>query len=210
MEFGHQRKSKQRLLGVGAVVALHVLVLYALVTGLARKAVEVLPAPIETKIIEELTVKEEPPPPPPPPDFKPPPPNFVPPPEIVIATPPPPPPAAITAVTTEPPLPGPPPVPAPVSTSVRTDPVIKARNCREPEYPPASQRLGEHGTVMLAMLVGIDGKVSESRVQSSSGYPRLDEAARLALSRCRFTPGTADGEPASAWAKIKYVWRLPK
>jgi protein TonB len=88
--------------------------------------------------------------------------------------------------------------------------VVKARNCREPEYPSASQRLGEHGTVVLAMLVGADGKVTESKVEKSSGYPRLDEAARVALSRCRFTPGTSNGVPEPAWAPIKYVWKLPK
>jgi periplasmic protein TonB len=54
--------------------------------GLAQRLVEVIKAPIETKIIEE--VKPPPPPPPenlpPPPKFAPPPPSFVPPPEVNV------------------------------------------------------------------------------------------------------------------------------
>src|SRR5688500_20389532 len=66
---------------------LHLAIGYALVTGLARKVVEVIKAPLETKIIEE--VKKPPPdqPPPPPPKMAAPPPPFIPPPEINIQVP---------------------------------------------------------------------------------------------------------------------------
>src|ERR671926_307135 len=52
---------------IAMVVLLHIAIGYALVTGLARKVVEVIKAPLETKIIEEI--KKPPPdqPPPPPP-----------------------------------------------------------------------------------------------------------------------------------------------
>jgi hypothetical protein len=55
--------------------------------GLARKVVEVIKAPIETKIIEEI--KKPPPdtPPPPPPKLAAPPPPFIPPPEVNIQVP---------------------------------------------------------------------------------------------------------------------------
>ena len=85
-----QRNPGKHLTGIGIVVVLHVLLGWALVSGLARKVVEVIKAPIETKIIEE--VKPPPPPetpPPPPPKMALPPPSFVPPPEIQIANPPP-------------------------------------------------------------------------------------------------------------------------
>lgn len=204
MEFGQQEKPGRRVMAVALVILLHVGVLYALVSGLARKAIEVLPSPIETKLLEELTVEEEPPPPPPP-DFKEPPPPFIPPPEINIATPPPAATTAITTVTSKQPPPGPP--PAPVAQGVRVAPVVKAKNCREPEYPAVSERLGEKGTVLLALLVGPDGKVTDSRIEKSSGYERLDKAAQSALSRCKFTPGTVDGKVESAWAQIKYTFK---
>ncbi len=58
-----------------------------MVNGLARRVIEVLKPPIETKIIEE--VKKPPPetPPPPPPKLQAPPPPFIPPPEINIQVP---------------------------------------------------------------------------------------------------------------------------
>jgi protein TonB len=61
--------------------------------------------------------------------------------------------------------------------------------------------------VVLQLLVGTDGKVTDSKIEGSSGYERLDKAAQAALSRCRFTPGTVDGVPAPAWAQIKYTFK---
>ncbi len=79
------------MVGVGVVIVMHIILGWALLNGLARKVVEVVKGPIETKIIEE--VKPPPPPPPenlpPPPKLPPPPPAFMPPPEVQIQNPPP-------------------------------------------------------------------------------------------------------------------------
>jgi protein TonB len=80
--------------------------------------------------------------------------------------------------------------------------------CDKPDYPSASRRMEEEGTVGLRFLVGVDGKVVQSEVAKSSGYKRLDEAARAGLSKCRFKPATVDGQPEQAWTTIQYVWRL--
>lgn len=202
-----QVPASNRLVGIVVVVILHIGIVAALLAGLARTAVDVIKAPIETEIIEEL--KPEPPdtpPPPPPPDLKPPPPQaFIPPPEIQVAAPPPQSQAIASVTATKPPD-------QPVTQfrqPTRTAPVVDAkRSCRTPEYPSMSKRLEEQGTVVLAFLVDVDGRVVDSRVESSSGSERLDEAARKALSLCRFKPGTADGQPEQAWARMKYTWRL--
>jgi protein TonB len=99
--------------------------------------------------------------------------------------------------------PAPPPAP-PVQTAA----VISASSCEKPEYPSASKRLEEEGTVQLKFLVGADGKVLESAVEKSSGFRRLDEAARAGLSKCQFKPATVDGKPQQSWASMKYTWRL--
>ena len=67
MSYADPQDSSRRLTGLAFVVALHVLLVYALINGLAKKIIEVVQAPLETKIIEE--VKKPPPdkPPPPPP-----------------------------------------------------------------------------------------------------------------------------------------------
>jgi protein TonB len=200
-----QRNPAKHLVGLGAVVLFHVILVWALVNGLARRVIDVVRGPLETKIIQE--VKPPPPdaPPPPPPKLAPPPPDFIPPPEVNVAIE-----AAptntITAVTSKPA----PSVPSPVAQAVpHVPPVVKAGHCREPEYPPSSARLGEQGRVVLQLLVNVDGKVVDSKVETSSGFPRLDEAARAALSLCKFTPGTYQGQPEQAWGRIAYVFKNP-
>jgi TonB family protein len=80
--------------------------------------------------------------------------------------------------------------------------------CGRPEYPSASIRLGEEGVVHLKLLVGTDGKVIESQVEKSSGFRRLDEAARQGLLKCQFKPAIVGGLPQQIWANMKYTWRL--
>ncbi|EME70254.1 periplasmic protein TonB [Paramagnetospirillum caucaseum] len=208
-----QSSPSKRLTGLAGVVALHAAAVYALVSGLGHQAVEFLKAPVETKIVAELVKPPEPPkvepPPPQPKVVKPPPPAYAPPPRVKPQAPPP---AAITAVTdVAPTAPPPPPVtaPAPAEAPVTVKPSLdQGRYCPPPQYPPAARRAGETGAVVLKFLIDADGSVMESVVDSSSGFERLDEAARQALSVCRFRPGTVDGRPERSWARIRYVWKL--
>ncbi len=94
--------------------------------------------------------------------------------------------------------------PAPIRTAAG----VNVNQCEKPEYPSASRRLEEEGTVALRFLVGVDGKVIQSEVEKSSGFKRLDEAARAGLSKCQFRPAMVDGKPEQAWASMKYTWRL--
>ena len=88
MSYAVQRDSSRRLTGLVAVVAFHVVLVYALVHGLARKIVEVVRAPLETKIIEEIKAPPpDKPPPPPPPKLAMPPPPYIPPPEVTVQAP---------------------------------------------------------------------------------------------------------------------------
>lgn len=91
---------------------------------------------------------------------------------------------------------------------IRTAPVVDPRFCGKPEYPSVSRRFEESGAVVLNFLIDTDGRVVQSKIESSSGYERLDEAARRALSLCRFKPGTVDGKPEKSWHTLKYVWQL--
>jgi periplasmic protein TonB len=80
--------------------------------------------------------------------------------------------------------------------------------CQKLAYPELSRRREEQGSVQLKFLIGADGRVLESQIERSSGYVRLDEAARAGLSQCQFRPGTVDGRPEPSWASMKYTWRL--
>jgi len=90
----------------------------------------------------------------------------------------------------------------------RTAVIVDARACVPPKYPANSFLSGESGSVLLALLVGNDGRVIESKVQKSSGFPDLDKAARKALSQCKFKPAGSDGQGEPVWATMTYVWTL--
>lgn len=211
-------ESRSRVTGLVAVLVFHAVLGYALVNGLARKIVEVVKAPLETKIIEEVKPPpQDKPPPPPPPKLAAPPPPYIPPPEVQVQLPSTIQSAAITAVTREKPTepvatPGqrvaPPPPPVVKREPVRTPPVVDARACDKPEYPAASLRAQETGIVLLAFLIDLNGTVLESKVERSSGFKRLDDAARNALGLCKFRPATTDGKSERAWAKIEYEWKI--
>ena len=215
-----QRTPRKYVIGLTAVVVLHGLLFWAINSGLARKFVKVIKGPVEAVLLEEAKPDIPPPPPPPPPpkNLPPPPPAYVPPAEIQVAAPSPV--NAIAAVSNTPqpvapPSPSPSPLPSPVQSTpqpasppVQTSAVISASSCEKPDYPSASKRLEEEGTVQLKFLVGVDGKVIESAIEKSSGFRRLDEAARAGLSKCQFKPATLDGKPQQSWASLRYTWRL--
>ncbi len=192
-----------RLVGLGLVIALHIVLVFALVTALAWRRVDVAHAPIETRIIEQVQQPKLVPPPPP--NFAPPLPPFVPPPEVRIAAPPAPAATtAITAVTNVKPA-----APAPPHQAVIVQPQIDAAHSHKPDYPLVSRQLGEQGSVILQAFVGVDGKVSEAKIVQSSGFARLDQAAIDGVkSDYRFLAGTSDGTAQPMCYNLKFTCKL--
>jgi len=183
------------------VVLLHLVLLWAIQSGLAQKVVQVAKVVVQAELISEVTPSLPPPPAPKPPPPAPPPPPTAP----VVTTPSP----AAIQLPAAPAVAAPVAPPAPAAPAVRTSAVIQAgATCAKPDYPSASRRLEEEGTVTLKFLIGVDGRVMQAEVEKTSGFQRLDEAARNALSKCQFKPGTVDGKPEQSWASIKYTWRL--
>jgi protein TonB len=81
----------------------------------------------------------------------------------------------------------------------------------QPPYPAASVRFGEEGTVTIELRVGTDGRVHESRLLRSSGFPRLDAAALTeALRAWRLKPASVDGTPVEAWHAVRVSFRLDR
>jgi len=81
-------------------------------------------------------------------------------------------------------------------------------SCAKPQYPHADVQAVHEGTVTLGFLVDENGKVKDSKVTASSGFPTLDEAARSALVQCSFKPARKHGKAVQQWAKVLYVWKL--
>ena len=91
---------------------------------------------------------------------------------------------------------------------MRTVALADAKGCATPNYPVNAARNNESGTVTLALLVGTNGKVTDSRIKSSSGSRELDKAAVAALSTCTFKPAMNGDVAEPGWAQIAYVWTL--
>lgn len=68
---------------------------------------------------------------------------------------------------------------------------------RAPQYPPASLRRGEGGTVRVQVRVGEQGEVEDAEVVQGSGVRALDRAALGAVRAWRFRPATRGGRPAA-------------
>ena len=80
--------------------------------------------------------------------------------------------------------------------------------CTPPEYPRASLANEEKGVVVLGVMVGVDGKAGEIKVEKSSGYRNLDRAASAAFAKCKFKPAVKDGKPDAQWTTINFEFKL--
>lgn len=223
MNFAAERPGfGQQLPRIAFVTLLHVLVLGVVIQG-GRHHFAPAPPPNTTfkPIPPDQPKPPEPTPPPKPKTSAEPPKVTIPTPVIDVTPPPqrddviaektdkklPPPPPPTGGGRTDPtPLPTPGPVAPPVP--VRVAAVVDARNCSKPDYPPKAYRNGQTGTVTLQMLIGLDGKVVDAKVEKTSGYKELDAAAREGLSLCKFKPGTIDGVAQQSWTKIQYEWHI--
>jgi periplasmic protein TonB len=189
-----------------AIIGLHIFIAWALATGLARRALEVIAPPIQTDIVEEVKTQKEPPPPPPPEFQKPP--VEVPPPDVTIdmpveapAT------TAITAVAATPHAPAP-----PVHTGNRKPPTV-AKNfpASEEYYPAASKRLNEEGAPTVHVCVGANSKLTAApTIAQSSGSSRLDEGALNLAKAGRYVAGVDDGKPIDACFDFRIKFQMTK
>ena len=99
--------------------------------------------------------------------------------------------------------------PQPISLAT-TPPVFNADYLSNPvpEYPGSSRRLREQGRVILRVLVRRDGTAAQVQVRTSSGYARLDGAARDAVLRWKFVPAKRGAELLEEWVLIPLSFRL--
>ncbi len=75
-------------------------------------------------------------------------------------------------------------------------------------YPRASREMGEQGNVMLRVLVDEQGRPVEILVAKSSGYPRLDQHAVMAMRAARFRPYMEGGVARRMWAPAPFNFTL--
>jgi TonB family protein len=78
----------------------------------------------------------------------------------------------------------------------------------KPHYPYVARRRGYEGIVVLKVLVMEDGRVGEIRIEESSGFEILDEAAIKSVRKWVFSPAKRNGIPVSSWVKIPIRFEL--
>jgi periplasmic protein TonB len=214
MDFARQQRDPTRhLIGIAFVVLIHALVIWALFTGLGKKAIEVIKKPLTATIIEEIKAPPPPPPPPPPPKkmveapkVQPPPQPYVPPPDIPVPTPPSEP--VIAAVTPAPPVEpvviAPPPVieaPPPPKPAVRQGVSCPKRDA--PTFPREAIRAKiEKGKVDAVLTIDEKGNVYEVRVVSADPPRVFDRVVRETLIDWKCV---ADGTRYQASVEINFT-----
>jgi protein TonB len=77
-----------------------------------------------------------------------------------------------------------------------------------PAYPRISRRRGEEGIVTLSIQVLASGKAGSIKVIGSSGYERLDQAARKAVKNASFKPATQLGRSIDSTTELSFTFRL--
>jgi periplasmic protein TonB len=204
------------------IVALHVALVVALLQFESVRTAVTTAAPVMANLITPRREKPEvvpKPPPPPKPQVrhKPPP---MPQPPITTAQPEAPP----TTYTAPPPPPTPVPLPpieapvAPVAVAPAPEPapatVTPPRfnaaylNNPAPAYPLVSRERGEEGRVVLRVFVNERGEPQEVQVRTSSGYNRLDDAARDTVRKWKFVPAKRGDTAVGAWVLIPLSFSL--
>ena len=179
---------------IAITVGLHFIVAIALMRMQFSQRSELAPAPIEASLLEA------------PADVEPPPPTYAPPQmdleyslptpqEIIIET------ETVSEVTGTPITSS-----GPVTTGAPMVEFVEYVRAAPPVYPRESQRRREHGTVILRVLVDADGRPAQVQVERSSGFERLDAAAREAVEKFLFRPHEVNGvaQPAQVLIPIGF------
>jgi len=79
----------------------------------------------------------------------------------------------------------------------------------QPPYPDTAQSNGEQGTILVDVLVRASGKPAGAKVERSSGYRDLDDAAVQGVLNWRFVPAMRGGDWVKDWTTVKVVYQLP-
>lgn len=79
---------------------------------------------------------------------------------------------------------------------------------KEPVYPLEAARRGEQGLVILLVHVAPDGTVAGIDIAQSSGFSRLDDAARNAVTTWKFVPAVQNGQPIPSSIPLRIMFDL--
>lgn len=96
------------------------------------------------------------------------------------------------------------------SANARSQPDQPARVRQQPKppYPELSRERQEEGVVRLRLQLDALGRLQSVKLLQSSGFVRLDRAAREAVTDWQFSPGVQNGQPVPATLDVPVYFRL--
>ncbi|HEX3675256.1 MAG TPA: energy transducer TonB [Rhizomicrobium sp.] len=196
--FQAAQATPRRFMSVIVVGGIHLVLIWALATGLASNFMHKQLEDITTEVIKEKAPQQNKVPPPPPPELVKPPPPFVPPPDIVVTTEAP---STNTIVATTQHVEPKPQISSPAA-------IGRPHSCGRAQYPALAVRLDHEGNVGLNFTINTNGSVSNVSVSSSSGHDELDQAAVACASSWTYKPAIQNGAPVAVPWKTTVQWKL--
>jgi protein TonB len=194
------RYSQRRMVAFAAIVAVHVFIAWAFISGFGQSMVHQAQAILETTIIKQDEVEDKPPPPPKP-DLERPPPPSVPVPIINVTVPI----DTPAVVVSKAPPPAARPAPMVAATPIKT---VRMPSCGEDYYPAQALRLNQQGSVVIKLCIGANNKIDGPvEVVTSSGFPLLDEAAGKCVGAGAYKAGIVNGAPARTCKEMKVTFK---
>jgi periplasmic protein TonB len=207
--YGVHRDPVARSAGVALVAVLHVILIWGLADGLARRVVDAVKGPMVTRILPPPPEVKKAEPPPLPPRIITPPPPYIPPPVVNVAVA-----ASSNTISVAPSAAlGDPPVSAPVAPAPAAPPApaIPDRDVSEvpvggaaPVYPASMQERQREGWATVACVVDATGATSDcTLLEAHGGHAFGDSALDYARSQ-RYHPAIHNGQPITK----RKIWRL--
>lgn len=96
---------------------------------------------------------------------------------------------------------------AAVATAARMDP-RHPLHIGPDYYPDGAIRRGQEGRCVVQVAIGADGRIISSALQTSSGFPLLDDACLSAVRGQHMLPATLNGKAIESNASLPIVWQL--
>jgi protein TonB len=173
----------ERAVGIGFVVLLHILLVAALVSGLANRFVKAVPQVMEATIIQAQQAPHR---------------EVAPPkPKMIV-------PVAVPQIQTKQEAPS-------LQQSVQADTAVKGITSTHtsPPYPPGAKEKGQQGMVQLRLSIDTDGLVTDAQVVVSSGVPELDDtAARWVKAHWRYHAPEVNGTAVASTTMAQVIFDL--
>lgn len=94
--------------------------------------------------------------------------------------------------------------------ALETELAVRCPDRAAPQYPLQAKRQREQGEVRLRVELDESGRIDRVSIVSSSGFARLDEAARTAIKLWRCEPAQRDGKPVRAVAMQSLAFELER